>query len=151
MAKAVKAYWWKDVPNFGDAIAPYLLERFADIKVEWGTICQSQIASIGSILEHIPPRWDGFIIGSGRLIENSRLHLYWQDATIISLVAAISQRYPRQVFFRRPRTAGPRTGRSSEKRMGLGHPSALAGHPIGFPVLEESARRLYLPRHQSAR
>ena len=55
-----------------------------------GNLCQSQIASVGSILEHIPPRWDGFIIGSGRLIENSRLHLYRQDATILSLRGPLS-------------------------------------------------------------
>ena len=52
-AKATKAYWWKEVPNFGDALAPLLLEHFADVKVEWGTISHSQIASVGSILEHI--------------------------------------------------------------------------------------------------
>jgi hypothetical protein len=71
----VKAYWWVSVPNFGDALAPLLLKRFAGIKVEWGTISHSSVASIGSILEHIPPLWDGYIVGSGKLHEDSRLQL----------------------------------------------------------------------------
>ena len=54
-----KAYWWKDASNFGDGLAPLLLERFAGLKVEWNTISNSKIVSIGSILEHIPPLWDG--------------------------------------------------------------------------------------------
>lgn len=71
----VKAYWWKEIPNFGDALAPLLLERFADINVEWDTISHSSVASVGSILEHIPPMWGGYILGSGRLFENSHLHI----------------------------------------------------------------------------
>lgn len=74
-APPVTAYWWKDVPNFGDGLAPLLLERFADIKVQWGTISHSKIASIGSVLEHIPPLWDGYVVGSGRLFEGSRIHM----------------------------------------------------------------------------
>lgn len=71
----VKAYWWRGVQNFGDALAPHILERFAGIEVEWGSICQSKIASIGSILEHIPPLWNGIILGSGKLHEDSRLQI----------------------------------------------------------------------------
>jgi pyruvyltransferase len=70
----IKAYWWREVQNFGDALAPLLLERFADIEVQWDTISHSSVASVGSILEHIPPLWGGYILGSGRLFENSRIH-----------------------------------------------------------------------------
>src|SRR5271170_560298 len=84
-SKAVKAYWWREVKNFGDTLAPLLLERFADIKVEWGTISHSQVASVGSILEHIPPLWDGYVLGSGKLFEYSRLHLHTKTATILSV------------------------------------------------------------------
>jgi hypothetical protein len=73
--KAHKAYWWREVPNFGDALAPLLLERFADVRVEWGSVSHSSIASIGSILEHIPPLWDGYVLGSGKLHEDSRLQV----------------------------------------------------------------------------
>lgn len=90
--KAVRAYWWRGRPNFGDGLAPLLLERFADTKVEWDTISRSSIASIGSILEHIPPLWDGFVLGSGKLIENSRLHLHAHVAKILSIRGPLSAR-----------------------------------------------------------
>jgi len=88
----MKAYWWKEVPNFGDAIAPFLLEQFAGIKVEWGTISHSSIASIGSVLEHVPPLWDGYILGSGKLFENSRLHSF-KKATILAVRGPLSARH----------------------------------------------------------
>ena len=88
----VKAYWWKEVPNFGDALAPLLIEHFTDLKVEWGTISHSSIASIGSILEHIPPLWDGYVLGSGKLFEFSRLHLHTRTAKILSVRGPLSAR-----------------------------------------------------------
>jgi len=88
----VKAYWWKEVPNFGDALAPLLLERFADIKVEWDTISRAEVASVGSILEHIPPLWDGYVLGSGKLFEFSRLHLHTKTAKILSVRGPLSAR-----------------------------------------------------------
>jgi len=86
----VKAYWWREVPNFGDALAPLLLERFAGIKVEWDTISHASVASIGSILEHIPPMWDGYVLGSGKLMENARLHLHTNTAHILSVRGPLS-------------------------------------------------------------
>jgi pyruvyltransferase len=91
-SKPVKAYWWREVPNFGDALAPLLLERFADIRVEWDTISHSQVASIGSILEHIPPLWDGYVLGSGKLFEFSRLHLHTKTAKVLSVRGPLSAR-----------------------------------------------------------
>lgn len=91
-----KAYWWCGHPNFGDALAPLLLERFSDVKVEWGTISHSQVASVGSILEHVPPLWDGVILGSGRLMETSRLHLYSKGVltpTILGLRGPLTAKY----------------------------------------------------------
>lgn len=88
----VKAYWWREVPNFGDALAPLLLERFAGIKVQWDTISHSSIASVGSILEHIPPLWDGYILGSGKLMEHTRLHLHTKTAKVLSIRGPLSAR-----------------------------------------------------------
>lgn len=88
----IKAYWWREVQNFGDALAPLLLERFADLKTEWDTISHSQIASVGSILEHIPPLWDGYVLGSGKLFEHTRLHLHTRTAKILSVRGPLSAR-----------------------------------------------------------
>lgn len=83
-AVPIKAYWWRERPNFGDALAPLLLEHFG-IEVEWDTVSHSRIASVGSILEHIPPLWDGYILGSGKLHETSRLHLYTNTMKILAV------------------------------------------------------------------
>lgn len=111
--KLVKAYWWKEVPNFGDALAPLLLERFSDVEnVKWDTISRASVASIGSILEHIPPLWDGFIIGSGKLMEFSRLHLHTQTAKILAL-------------------RGPLSARGVRGNFALGDPGLLANELVG--------------------
>lgn len=90
MSTPVKAYWWREVPNFGDALAPLLLEYFSGLEVQWDTISRAQVASIGSILEHIPPLWDGYILGSGKLMKESRLHLHTKTAHILSLRGPLS-------------------------------------------------------------
>ena len=116
-AKATKAYWWKEVPNFGDALAPLLLEHFADVKVEWGTISHSQIASVGSILEHIPPLWDGLIVGSGRIMENSRLHIQQMRSGITAKILSLR---------------GPLTARGISGSYALGDPGILADELVGI-------------------
>jgi pyruvyltransferase len=113
---ATKAYWWNEVPNFGDALAPLLLEHFADLKVEWGTISHSRIASVGSILEHVPPLWDGFILGSGRLKENSSLHLRGLTSGITAKILALR---------------GPLTARSIPGTYAIGDPGILADELVG--------------------
>lgn len=114
----IQAYWWKEVPNFGDALAPLLLERFANIEVQWNTISHSSIASIGSILEHIPPLWDGYILGSGRLIESSRLHLVQTRTGVSAKILAIR---------------GPLSARGIPGSFALGDPGILANELIEEP------------------
>lgn len=115
--KAIKAYWWKEVPNFGDALAPFLLEHFAGIKVEWDTISHAQIASIGSILEHIPPLWDGYILGSGVLHENSRLQIHQMTSGVTAKILALR---------------GPLTARVLPGTYALGDPGILADELVGI-------------------
>lgn len=112
----IKAYWWKEIPNFGDAIAPLLLERFANIKTEWDTISRASIASVGSILEHIPPLWDGYILGSGRLLESSRLHLVQMKSGVTAKILAIR---------------GPLSARGIPGSFALGDPGILANELVG--------------------
>ena len=113
----VKAYWWKEVPNFGDALAPLLLQRFADLEVEWGSISHSSIVSIGSVLEHVPPLWDGYILGAGRLIENSRLHLVQTTTGVSAKILAIR---------------GPLSARGIPGTYSLGDPGILANELVGL-------------------
>jgi pyruvyltransferase len=90
--KRKHGYWWKGTPNFGDLLAPLLLERYAGIKAEWAPVCGADIVSVGSILEHIPPEWEGYILGSGKLYEDSRLHLHTGTATILGVRGPLTAR-----------------------------------------------------------
>lgn len=92
MRKKCKAYWWRGAPNFGDRLAPLLLERYAGIKARWSTVCDADIVSVGSVLEHIPPDWPGYILGSGKLYEDSRLHLHTGPATILGVRGPLTAR-----------------------------------------------------------
>ena len=100
------------MPNFGDALAPLLLERFAGIEVEWDTISRASVASVGSILEHIPPLWDGYILGSGKLFEFSRLHLHTHTAHVLAI-------------------RGPLSARGVPGSFALGDPGILANELVG--------------------
>lgn len=88
--KPLKAYWWNEVPNFGDALAPHLLKYFSNLKVEHAYISEASIASIGSVLEHVPPFWEGTILGSGMLYPDSRLHLYTGSMRVLALRGPLS-------------------------------------------------------------
>lgn len=69
------AYWWKQIPNFGDRLSPLLLAKFAGIETEWARVEEAEVIAVGSALEHIPPGWPGNVIGTGRLLEGSTLNL----------------------------------------------------------------------------
>jgi len=91
----VKAYWWIGNPaapvrNFGDGMAPLLLERFAGVPCEWDTVSRSCVVTTGSVLEHIPPLWEGFVLGAGKLWEDSRLHLRGGPAEVLAVRGPLS-------------------------------------------------------------
>lgn len=96
-------------------MAPLLLERFADLKVEWSAVSHAKIVSVGSLLEHIPPLWDGIILGSGRLIENSRLYLQSKGSITPNILAL----------------RGPLTSRGIPGNYALGDPGILADELVG--------------------
>jgi pyruvyltransferase len=87
-----RAYWWTEVDNFGDKLTPLLIDHFSNVEVQWDTISRASIISVGSILEHVPPLWDGYILGSGKLFEYSRLHLHTKTAKILSVRGPLSAR-----------------------------------------------------------
>jgi pyruvyltransferase len=106
----IKAYWWRKIKNFGDGLAPFLLDHFGDADLEWSPIADASIASIGSILEHIPPQWAGYVCGAGRLKENSPLNL--THATVLAL-------------------RGPLSARGIKGNFALGDPGLLADELVG--------------------
>lgn len=82
------AYWWVGRKNFGDLLTPLLMARFADTEVAWAPAAKANIFAVGSILEAIPVGWKGIVAGSGRLFEDSPLHL--EEATILGLRGPLS-------------------------------------------------------------
>ena len=50
----MKAYWWRNAPNVGDAIAPVLIERLLGIKPVWAAK-GSRLLTVGSIVCHSKP------------------------------------------------------------------------------------------------
>jgi hypothetical protein len=106
----VKSYWWRKIKNFGDGLAPFLLDHFADADLEWADIADASIASIGSILEHIPFQWAGYICGAGRLKEESVINV--SHATIFAL-------------------RGPLSARGIKGNYALGDPGLLADELVG--------------------
>lgn len=91
--KHVKAYWWNTRPNFGDGLAAPILARYADVVPVWDTVARSKVVTIGSVLEHVPPLWDGYVLGSGKLYEESRLYLYGQGTHVLGLRGPLSKRF----------------------------------------------------------
>lgn len=61
-------YYWNDVPNWGDRIAPFLFEHFG-LCEGWCPIEQAQWIGLGSIIEKLPEDWPGFVLGSGKRLD----------------------------------------------------------------------------------
>lgn len=68
-------YWWVGQPNFGDLLTPLLLQHFSDLRIGWAAVKEADLVCVGSILDQLPPRWDGVVIGSGKLREDSHVDL----------------------------------------------------------------------------
>lgn len=60
----VPATWWDGHPNFGDDLTPWLLPFYGVLPVH-RVAGRARLAGIGSILEFLPPSYDGAIWGSG--------------------------------------------------------------------------------------
>ena len=47
----IRMHWWNLEPNFGDALAPKLVEHVTGRKVVWATAQEAELIGLGSILE----------------------------------------------------------------------------------------------------
>lgn len=65
--RPVSTYWWTDVPNFGDALVPLLIQRFTDLLPVNGPVATAQLVTLGSIIEALPADWGGIVAGTGKL------------------------------------------------------------------------------------
>lgn len=60
-------YYWSQRKNFGDQLAPYLVEHFAQTSVQWATPEDADLVAAGSVLQHLPTTWTGTVCGAGKL------------------------------------------------------------------------------------
>jgi hypothetical protein len=51
----VRVYWWKDQPNFGDAMNPFLLERLFGVTATWAPLEEAELTGSGSVIQWISP------------------------------------------------------------------------------------------------
>ncbi|KQV69503.1 hypothetical protein ASC64_06555 [Nocardioides sp. Root122] len=51
----VRVYWWREQPNFGDAMNPVLLERLFGVTVEWAPLLEADLTASGSVIQWITP------------------------------------------------------------------------------------------------
>ncbi|MGN6219644.1 MAG: polysaccharide pyruvyl transferase family protein [Microbacterium sp.] len=69
--RVVPAYWWDGHPNFGDDLTPWLLPAYGVVPVH-RMPQQAVLAGVGSVLEFLPPDFDGVIWGSGLMNDAAR-------------------------------------------------------------------------------
>ena len=78
----IRAYWWSDVPNFGDRLTPLLLQHFGFAPIHSGPE-GAEIAASGSILQNLPEDYRGIILGAGFVSANKAGR--YRRATILAL------------------------------------------------------------------
>ena len=61
----MRAYWWRQRANFGDALTPLLLERLLGVSVSWATPAQAEMVACGSVLTHLGRSFTGQVWGTG--------------------------------------------------------------------------------------
>lgn len=69
------AYWWTDIPNFGDRLTPHLLRRFSGVEPVHSALEGAKVVTVGSVLEQVPASWEGWIAGAGKIARDSKLTL----------------------------------------------------------------------------
>lgn len=90
-----RAFWWRGRPNFGDALAPVLLERFAGVRASWAPPEQADVVVIGSIATMLPPRFAGAVLGIGTArdvwVDLSRARVYALRGPLTAAAAGVAR------------------------------------------------------------
>lgn len=65
----VPTYWWDGHPNFGDDLTPWLLPQLGVAPIHREPE-HARLIGVGSILEFLPPDWEGVVWGSGLMSDH---------------------------------------------------------------------------------
>jgi 2-polyprenyl-3-methyl-5-hydroxy-6-metoxy-1,4-benzoquinol methylase len=73
----VPAYWWGEGKshNWGDIFTEFLLSNCCEMKLELTTPEAAHVFGCGSVLEHIPNGFTGYVLGAGAMHEETRRDL----------------------------------------------------------------------------
>ena len=71
----MRVYWFRGRPNYGDALAPLLVHKFAGIAAQWVPPPLSDGVVIGSLVGRLPRRYYGVVVGIGKFHEAARADL----------------------------------------------------------------------------
>lgn len=75
----IETYWWRTVPNFGDAISPRIVRWLSGQRVRWSRAGgRPVLAAVGSVLQTCQPGWhvwgSGLIAGDARVPSGLAVH-----------------------------------------------------------------------------
>jgi len=83
VSEPIKLYWWRDLPNFGDDLAPHVVEYATGRPVEHAPCGQAELVGLGSVLAMVadmPERarpvhvWgSGYLRGTQPLVSSSQI------------------------------------------------------------------------------
>lgn len=85
----ISTFYWTGKKNFGDLLAPLLINKFCHFNTKLTDPANAQIFMVGSIAEFIPKDWIGVVAGIGKLHENTNIE-YLKNSKILSLRGPLS-------------------------------------------------------------
>jgi pyruvyltransferase len=90
MTENIEMYWSRCAynKNFGDVLGPALVNKFSGKSPLWVPAKESSLVTIGSILEHLSPSYQGTVAGIG--VANRDTRLYLKDANVLALRGKLS-------------------------------------------------------------
>lgn len=88
--RTIRIYWFRRQPNFGDAIAPHLVARFAGLDAVWSEPSDCEAVVIGSVAGRVAHGYHGIIVGIGKLRESVELDL--SSAGVLGLRGQLTAR-----------------------------------------------------------
>lgn len=77
--------------NFGDILAPYIVNKLTNHKVEWSKVEHSEAVIIGSIMEHLPKKYKGIVAGIGSARSSTRKDL--REANVLALRGELTKQH----------------------------------------------------------
>ena len=81
LGNTVRAYWFDQVPNFGDLLNPLLLKYYGLTPINTSRQT-ADVLALGSVLEKVPETYTGIIIGSGLMYDH---RMNFPNAKIMAL------------------------------------------------------------------